>query len=174
MVKTKDNVWRKRDDGTIEIELTQGQIALIDGCDLETILQYRWCAHFNGRYWYAYTGICANGKTKLLAMHRLILDAPTGMDVDHFDHQTLDNRRINIRLATRSQNNANKSKYKVGATSRHKGVHYSQLERKWKAEIKVNRQRFYLGTYTDESDAALAYNRAALEHFGAFARLNKV
>lgn len=108
-------------------------------------------------------------------MHRLILDAPAGRDVDHANMNGLDNRRVNLRLASHSQNAANQRKCRKKTLSRYKGIYYyRRRKRPWCAQIKVRGRNKHLGYFETEEEAALAYNRAALEHFGKFARLNQI
>lgn len=176
MGKYKDNKWRRRGDETIEIVLTQGQVALVDECDLDTVLEYRWHAQRRRRGWCAraYAGGGCRDARKVF-MHRLILDAPAGVSVDHANMNGLDNRRINLRFATLSQNMANQRKRRDKTSSKYKGVWYDRRrKRPWRAEIEVRGRRKRLGTFDTEEEAALAYNRAALEYFGEFARLNQV
>lgn len=170
------NEWRRIGNGEIKIKLTQGKVAIADEADLPILARYRWCANWNGRRWYAVTALWKRDKkTKLERMHRILLQPPSGVDVDHINGNGLDNRRSNLRLASRSQNNANKPKYKRDATSKYKGVRRTvNIANPWGAEIKVNGRNLHLGKFPTEEAAALAYNDAALEHFGEFAFLNKV
>lgn len=105
-------------------------------------------------------------------LHRLILNAPKGIHVDHKDGDGLNNRRSNIRLSTPGQNRAN-----CGATRRKmscafKGVAWSQTSRKWMATVMKDGIRYYLGVYEHKRRAAVAHDRAALALFGEFAGLN--
>jgi len=102
-------------------------------------------------------------------MHRLIMDAPDGTDVDHRNMDRVDNRRSNLRLATRAENLRNQGLSRNN-TSGFKGV--SRLDGKWRAEIRVKWKLIYLGLFDDKVEAARAYDTAAKEHFGEFARLN--
>jgi len=106
-------------------------------------------------------------------MHRQIMQAPKGTDVDHVNHDTLKNVRSNLRVCTRSQHHANRKKG-LGFTSRFKGVGWASKSSKWQARIKKDGKEANLGYFDDERDAARAYNRAAREHFGEFALLNDV
>ncbi|HXF60743.1 MAG TPA: HNH endonuclease signature motif containing protein [Caldilineaceae bacterium] len=146
---------------TCAIRLGNGGMALVDEADYERVSRYTWTLDKNGYV------VRKDGKRKLL-LHRFILDAPPGYDVDHINHDRLDNRRANLRLATRSQNNAN-SGPRPGA-SRFKGV--SRHEGAWRAEICVNGKRRRLGRYRNEIAAAKAYDRAAWAAWGEFAYLN--
>lgn len=105
-------------------------------------------------------------------MHRLILNAPDHVRVDHRNGDGLDNRRDNLRYATTSQNCGNQ---RVGRnnTSGYKGV-TPRPSGKWRARIMYQRQCQHLGEYETKEDAARAYNEAALRLFGPFARLNPI
>jgi hypothetical protein len=94
--------------------------------------------------------------------------------VDHINHDTLDNRRANLRVATRSQNLYKTQKTHGPTTSRHKGVRQIRSTLKWEASIKVDGKQRFLGTYNLEEDAARAYNAAARELRGEYAFLNDV
>ena len=103
------------------IALTQGKVALVDDEDYECLMAMgSWCAVIRSSGWRAQTQ--HNGK--LQYMHRIILDAPSNLEVDHINHDTLDNRRCNIRLCTRSQNMQNQRK-SSGKSSKYKGVSWS-------------------------------------------------
>ena len=152
----------------VTIALTRGREAIIDKDDVATISGHKWCALRapNGR-WYA---VCrSNGN--FLFMHRVIMNAPAGRDVDHANSDGLDNRRSNLRIATRSQNLGNRRKM-PGRSSRYKGVTWHKARHKWRAYIGAGGVLRHLGYFLDEADAALAYDRAALEAWGEFARTN--
>ncbi|GAC1502054.1 MAG: hypothetical protein NVS1B10_06640 [Candidatus Saccharimonadales bacterium] len=111
---------------------------------------------------------------KTLRLHRAILNAPAGLEVDHINGNGLDNRRINLRLATAGQNRLNQRKTRVQTTSVYKGVSFQ--DNRWCAEIShkngSNRARMRLGRYVNEADAAKAYDEAASKLFGEFASVN--
>lgn len=176
MVLRIPNEWRRRDDGAIEIMLTKDKVALVDECDLELVLAYRWHALASGRtQWYARSDTrLSRSKKIILLMHRLLLKTPPGTETEHRNGCGLDNRRGNLRFATHSQNQANRSKWKLDATSRFKGVFFHKSMSKWVASIRVNRRLIHLGYFDIEVKAALAYNEAAIKYFGEYARLNEV
>lgn len=107
---------------------------------------------------------------RYLFMHRVITSAQPGMDVDHINGNGLDNRKINLRVCTRSQNLQNKPRRP--GTSRFKGVYWNTRDLVWRAYISVNRSVTSLGQFRDEVEAAKTYDAAALKHFGPQARLN--
>lgn len=95
---------------TVEIQLTQGQVALIDEGDAELIMPHKWCAHWcadvSGFYAERALRLGVNKRTTL-RMSRVIMGAPKGLEVDHINHCTLDNRRANLRIVTHKQNMEN-------------------------------------------------------------------
>ena len=154
-----------------QIELTQGQVALVDDFDFEALSVFNWYAHHRHKTWYAVRHDCSN-HSKTIRMHRQIMHPPDHLVIDHINHDGLDNRRANLRIVTSRQNLLNCKRRPRGQSSRYRGVrlHESGL---WQARITLepNRQTF-LGYFQDEKDAAAAYNRAAIEYRGEFAQLN--
>jgi hypothetical protein len=108
-------------------------------------------------------------------MHRLILAPPDGMEVDHADRNGLNNRRANLRIATRAQNLQNRGSHTRSgqpSTSEFKGVSWDKARAAWKANINVHGRQEHLGRYSSEVEAARAYDLRAHEAFGPFAFLN--
>jgi hypothetical protein len=105
-------------------------------------------------------------------MHRQIVNPPDDLLVDHHNHNGLDNRRFNLRLATDSTNQQNARKRITKTTSRFKGVDFVKATGKWRARIAVNGRRLFLGSFDSELEAALAYDAAARKYFGEYACLN--
>lgn len=155
-----------------EIKLTMGLAALVDDCDYDYLNKFKWCAHRSGGNIYAERWI--KGENRHIKMHREILGPPDGMDIDHANHNTLDNRRCNIRICTRSQNIANTEHVKklLRKTSRYRGVSKVANYNKWKATGYYMNKSIYLGSYQNEMDAAIAYNNFMIKTFGEFAILN--
>lgn len=149
---------------TVEIPLVNGRgIALIDDEDAPAVCRHRWYLVAAG---YAMTG----SGSSAVYMHRLIMAAPPGIEVDHRDRtRKLDNRRSNLRLATGRQNQGNAG-LAVTNTSGYRGV--SPLNGRWRAQIRDHGRVRHLGYFDDPAEAARAYDRAAAEVFGAFASLN--
>ena len=145
----------------MSIPVGKTHVALIDECDADALTGYNWM--FNGRY--AYTLV--DGKA--LFMHRLVASPPDEMLVDHIDGDGLNNQRHNLRICTHTQNMWNR-RSSCGA-SRFKGVHLDKGA--WRAQINVKGKRISLGTFTTETKAARAYDKAAVEFFGEFACTNR-
>lgn len=158
----------------------RGRVAAVDLGDYDLVMQYRWHVQDQERrregrlplaYAKTYVGMKGPGGRKRISMHTLI----TGYaEVDHWDGNGLNNRRGNLRDATHAQNMGNARK-QPGCSSQFKGVYWSQKKTgngKWQAYIEVNRHKRYLGRFEIEDDAARAYDAAALEAWGEFARLN--
>src|SRR3990167_3193433 len=159
----------------LEIPLTQGKNAIIDDEDYSRISGYSWFTHRERNQFYAWAYAGGGRKRReYIRMHQLILARQGTVEVDHINGDGLDNRRHNLRYATRHQNSMNMRKHSHGS-SRFKGVCWDRNTRgrkKWLAQITSNYKRIFLGRYLDEEQAARAYDEAALRHFKQFARLN--
>jgi len=171
------------------IPLTRGYTALVDDGDYEFLSKFSWQAHIDkhksGDVVYARSSVNALGafcallphelrpkvgqRQTTVIMHQLILGKRAR--IDHADGNGLNNQRTNLRPANRAQNGWNRSKC-PGLTSRFKGVHWNKARAKWTVAISCNKIRKYIGDFRDECDAAQAYNFAALELFGEFAKFN--
>ena len=157
--------------GFVEVKLTRGLVTIIDAEDLELVSQWKWCAQRSGNTNYAQRTDYSHGK-QLVILHRVLVNAPIGIEVDHENGNGLDNRKENLRLCTRSQNSMNKRKRK-GCSSDYKGVSkFNDGRRKpWNVVITVDYQR-HTRSFPTEIEAALWYDEMAREHFGEFAKLN--
>lgn len=154
-------------DGCALIPLTKGKYTLIDIEDLIKVKDYTWHASFR-RIWYAEAWI--NKTTAKL--HRLIMGVIDPLiEVDHVDHNGLNNRKSNLRISTHKQNLMNQNKQK-GTSSIYKGVCWVKSKNKWCAYIKTNQKRQHLGYFLSEIEAAKAYDKKAQELFGEFSCLN--
>lgn len=162
-----------------EIQLTQGQVALVDDEDFEWLNTYKWHAYWNGDTCSYYVkrnlSIKMDGTLGTVRMHRQILSLSTGdrTQVDHINHDTLDNRRENLRIASNAENGRNRRAHRDG-TSGFKGVTFHKLRGKWMAAIKHAGKSLYLGLFLTREEAAIAYNEAALKYYGEFALLNEL
>lgn len=149
------------------IPLTRGATARVDAEDYAQLAAMgRWSLSNKG---YALHWTTLNGQRKALYMHRIIMNAPPDLQVDHINHNRLDNRRENLRFATRSENNASRHILKSN-TSGFTGV--SRNGNRWECRIRYQKQRIYLGSFTNPLEAAMTYDVAALFLFEDFAVLN--
>ena len=155
-----------------EIPLTQGQVAIVDDEDFVLMGDYKWSLSSSG---YACRDQYINGKPKRLYMHRVIMGNPcNGYEVDHINGNSLDNRHKNLRLVTHRQNLANQKKQNRKLSSIYKGVYFDKATGKWRGQVGSKGKKYALGRFITEREAALAYNKAAIEHFGQYANLNEI
>lgn len=151
------------------IQLTQGKEAIVSDEWYEILNAFKWNYHSGG---YAKRMMTLpDGRRCNVFMHRVIAQTPEGMDTDHINGNKLDNRVENLRVCSRAEN-----KHNIGLISTnksgYKGVSFNSHAGKWMAQILVNGEHRYLGLYTDPIEAAKAYNLAAVELQGEFARVN--
>ncbi len=155
----------------IKIPLTKGYTAIVDDEDAG-LARFKWCAMVTPHTVYAKRNeLGPDGRRYVILLHRLVMGAPAGVQVDHGDHNGLNCRRYNLRLATNQQNHANQQRRRTN-TSGFKGASWHNGCRKWMARIRVSGRSVYLGLFASPEDAARAYDAAARERFGEFACLN--
>jgi hypothetical protein len=155
------------------IRLTQGKIAMVDDEDFEWLSESSW--HYsksNKEDRYGYAKRPGTGKTALDRMHRVIMKARDGVDVDHVDGNGINNQKSNLRICTKHQNRFN-TKIPSANTSGFKGVGFHKKARKWRARVKLNGKENHIGLFVDKIEAAKAYDELATKLFGKFARTNK-
>lgn len=141
---------------------------MIDDCDYERLRRHKWSFDKNG---YAVRKVIVSGRARKILLHREILSAPAGMDVDHIDGNRLNNMRSNLRICTRAQNCMNR-KPLLGSASHYKGVTWHKHDARWQAMIRIDGKQTYIGRFSDETEAARAYDDLAYAHYGEFAYLN--
>lgn len=156
-------------DGPLaRIDLGSGRVALVDAADAPLLAGRRWALRNPTKPAYSsYVVGTVDGVTVLL--HRVLMDYPE-QKVDHINGDGLDNRRANLRLATNSQNGANRPRTSGRGRSQYRGV--SARGGKWTAQIRVDGRIRNLGTFTTEREAAEAYDVAAIAAWGEFATPN--
>jgi hypothetical protein len=168
------------------IQLTQGHQTMIDDIDAD-LNEYDWHTYVRMRKTTP-TALYARRNTKMadgerkyrsaFFMHRVILERVIGRplipieQVDHINHNGLDNRRENLRLSDASRNNHNQQIRSGGKSSKYKGVSWYAPSAKWASHIKVNGKQKHLGHFENEEDAARAYDANAMLFFGSCSCLN--
>lgn len=149
------------------INLTKRNIKVqIDSQDKNEVLSYSWHLTDKG---YLRTAIRISGRKSDLYLHRLIMAPPSNKIVDHINHDRLDNRRCNLRLCTRSQNNMNR-KLRSDNLLGFKGV--TAVGNRYRVKIKFMNKNIYIGTFESAEKAAKAYDEKAIKLFGDYAYLN--
>jgi hypothetical protein len=145
------------------IPVSDGEYVYVDAADYEWLRPYNW--HSNNGY------AARNENHKTILMHRQIMQPPQGMVVDHADGNKANNCRSNLRVCTPAENHRNTRRMTV-TTSVYKGVTYDKRRHKWKAQCCCENRSQRVSRCDGEVEAARAYDRMAVEHFGEFARLN--
>lgn len=161
-----------------EIELTRGYKAIVDDEDYEKLSRYKWRVIIGRTTQYAERCEWDNKEKKTITylIHREILglDKCSNLQVDHVNHNGLDNRKENLRVCTRSQNSMNTQKTKPGKYG-YKGVYLlgkSYRSKPFGAQLRYGDKRYQLGTFFTVEDAARAYDKKARELFGEYASCN--
>lgn len=153
----------------MNISLPNGLVAIIDDADAKLVEGIKWRAVKKppAKTWY----VVADIGGKRWTLHRWLLKPKSKQKLDHRDGDGLNNRRENIRPCTQSQNMAN-----VGRTAANKsgfkGVHRHNKSNRWRVQISVNNKILDVGYFADKTEAAKAYDAAAIKHFGQFAKTN--
>lgn len=155
--------------GIIEHEIKHGYVIKIDADNFHLVDGVNW--YFSGKR--VYRSYSENGERKHCALHRLIMNPPPHLVVDHIDGDQLNNTRENLRICTVIENNRNQYPRK-GSTSKYKGVFWNKWRNKWIAVLSLNNKTKFLGAFLVEQHAAHAYNKGAVEYYGEFASLNPI
>lgn len=159
------------------IRLTKGYVAKVDDEDFDRLSRWSWSAKISrsGNV-YALTVRTTKKIQEHFQMHRVIIDCPDDMQVDHINGDTLDNRRENLRICTQAQNLWNRGKSRRN-TSGYKGVFVNRVSAnsgypRYYAQIRVNGRKITRGMFDSPEDAARMYDVLARQHHGEFARTN--
>jgi hypothetical protein len=149
-----------------QIPLTQGKFAIVDDCDFDHLIQFKWWFLDNNYGGYA----VRRGEDGIVYMHRQIMQAKPGVEVEHRRGGGLVNTRENLRFATHQQNMMNRGTQKNNKSG-HKGIRFDPERKKWQARIGLNRKTIHLGRFDRLDDAIAAHAKATLKLHGEFANL---
>lgn len=151
-------------DGRL-VATTKGKWVVVDEEDYERVMQWKW-SFSQG---YCVRSEMENGQKSTIKLHRFIMGAPSGIDVDHISMEKWDNRKPNLRFATRAQNGWNRglsSRNKSG----HKGIHFCKKRGKWVVQIKANRRTVFSKRFASLEEAQRAHSEGVAKYHGEFAR----
>ena len=167
------------------INLTKGQVALVDDDDYDWLMQWKWMANLSKGDFYAIRAVTLGHykvqtliglpRQKILRMHRIIMNAPEGFEVDHKDRNTLNNQRKNLKICTHGENQLNQRNW---GRSKFRGVnlapskHNGKIHPRLTAQINIIGKIIHLGCFKTEEDAARKYDEAAKNIHGDLANLN--
>ena len=165
------------------IKTKDGYAVMVDDQDYALVSQYTWSVTSRNNLQYAYRKVAIKTDdrenwgwtTRIRLMHQDIM--PGHPMIDHVDGNGLNNLRNNLRPTTMSNNLANQGKHKMGwrgheCTSRYKGVCWVEKFQKWVATIVKAGHQYWLGKFDDETEAARAYDKKAIELYGEYAKTN--
>lgn len=156
------------------IDVGNGLISMIDDIDYDMISCYNWSSYKSkttGTY-IPITRIVKNGKWATIRMHSLIVGDVDKYDVDHINHNTLDNRRSNLRLCSRSENLMNRRMFRNNISG-YKGVSFNTQHNKWMAKVVFNKHQYFCGYFDNPEDASVAYDNKLITLCNEFALTNK-
>jgi len=145
----------------------------IDLEDYDKIKEYKWYVkkdYYSGCFYVSSHDLTTKNK-KSIRLHRIVMDAKSDQIIDHVNHDTLDNRKQNLRFCSHQENMRNKGKLK-NTSSKYKGVSFHKRDKIYTAHITIDKKLIHLGTFKNEIQAAMAYDEAAVKYFGEYANLN--
>jgi len=166
----------------VEILLSRGYNAIVDDGS-EYLTNLKWHILPRGSKLrptiYAVHSQYRPGKSPILVyMHRLIIEHHTGIklsrleEIDHINHNSLDNRISNLRIVTHQQNSFNRRRYNKPTSSKYGRITWDKQHSKWRARLTLNGKRIHIGRFINEEEAADAIDNAALKYYGEYANLN--
>ena len=158
---------------TVQIPVGRGLYATVDADDAPVLLEMKWSSFRAGSTDYAVSYTVSGGIRKTVYMHRFIMGLVPhdGLEIDHYDKNGLNNCRSNLRVCTHAQNQCNR-KHNNPTGFRGVSKRKGNFTKPWGAQIKTRGRHINLGWYLCPEDAARAYDKAAKEYHGEFARLN--
>jgi hypothetical protein len=156
-----------------EIPLNNNLSAIVDVEDYECLIKWKWRAKKKKNTYYAYRqSYRKGGGSRIVLMHRLILNAVEGVEVDHENGNGLDNRRLNLRIATTAENQHNQTVLRSDNTIGFKGVFKDKRRNKYHGQLQVGEKHLTFGSFDTPQEAADLYDEMAIKYFGEFACTN--
>lgn len=153
------------------IQLTQGRFALVDAEDFDRVTKFNWSIAAKRYAAYRATPLTGKKNGSYVYLHRFVVGASDRQTVDHINHDELDNRKSNLRVASMSQQGQNRKRPSHNSSGL-KGVYFDKSRSLWAAGIKVNKKKKFLGRFKDRDEAGRVYDAAARKFFGEFALPN--
>lgn len=152
---------KRRDGSVVETKISTSDLPKVDEFPMS------WCATPNRTRTSMYVSgslFDEERNKQTVILHRFIIDAPKGQMVDHINHDTLDNRRENLRLVTHTENQQNRQGPTCKSKSGVRGVCWHKKDKKWRAAMNVNKKRFFIGNFDDIHEAEEAIKEARKKH----------
>lgn len=158
------------------LPLTKGKVAQVDDEDYYWLSQWNWFAVEINNIWYAKRskkkGVLRSGESFEIYLHRVVTRCTNkNMTVDHKDHDGLNNQKSNLRICTKAENNRS-IRSRKNSSSIYLGVSWDKARNKWQVQYMFNGKKVFMKRYTNEIEAAKAYDTIALQYAGEFANLN--
>jgi len=154
------------------IPLTQGKFAIVDDEDFKWLSRYKWYAKKDYNTFYAVRNTGKSPNQRQIYMHKQIMGVLPGIQIDHINHNGLNNRKCFLRICSNAQNQRNQQVLPNRGKSIYKGVSWCKRSKKWVAQIIYNHKHKFLGYRNSEIECAELYDKKAKELFGEFASLN--
>ena len=155
------------------IPLTQNEFALVDNEDFKMISKHKWYCVRNKGNNYARRNVGVKPNRSSIEMHRVVLKCPNGMVIDHINGNSLDNRKKNLRVCTQAENTRNRIQRR-SCKNKFKGITFHKHSKVWHAQICINYNNIYLGSFKNQKSAAIAYDAYAKRIHKQFARTNGI
>ena len=158
-----------------QIQLSQGKYTIVDDEDYEYLNQWKWCISADGYAIRTTQHKNEKGRYTSIAIriHRVVMNAPVGLHVDHINRDKTDNRKCNLRICTNAENLRNATLHSKNKSG-YRGVCWHRITGKWVTQITVDSKKKFIGYFVCPIEAAKAYNKAAIQYFGEFANLNQI
>ena len=137
-----------------KIKLTRDQVALVDNENFEYLNQFKWYASKKSSGYYAHRVENTSTGKRYIKMHREIMDPSENMQIHHINHNTLDNRKSNLKIVTGRENHQNRKNHGLWPL----GVHWHKSKNRFQSDIRINKKKKHLGDFIDHISGSIIYN----------------